>query len=61
MVDPYLQGLISVQIAKRNGDLMTADIEMPLNSLFVPRKCPNGKDAHISWKYCPWSGKLLVD
>lgn len=61
LLDPYGKGLISIQLAKRNDDLMTADIEMPLNSLFVPRKCPNGKDAHISWKYCPWTGKRLGD
>ena len=61
LLDPYRKGLISIQLAKRNGSLMIADIEMPLNSLFVPRKCPNGKDAHISWKYCPWSGTRLED
>jgi hypothetical protein len=61
LIDPYQKGRISIQISKRGGDLMTAAIEMPLNSLFVPRKCPNGKDAHISWKYCPWTGKRLED
>ncbi len=61
LIDPYRKGLISIKLAKRNGSLMIANIEMPLNSLFVPRKCPNGKDAHISWKYCPWTGKLLED
>jgi hypothetical protein len=34
-------------------------VEFPLNSLFVPRLCPNGKPAHISWKYCPWDGTNL--
>lgn len=61
LLDPYRKGLFSIQFAKRNDALMTADIEMPLNCLFVPRKCPNGKDAHISWKYCPWTGKRLED
>jgi len=61
LLDPYREGLISVQLMRKNGDWMTAEIEMPLNSLFVPRKCPNGKDAHVSWKYCPWSGKRLED
>jgi hypothetical protein len=61
LLDPYRKGLISVQLANRNDDQITADIEMPLNALFVPRQCPNGKDAHISWKYCPWSGKRLED
>ena len=61
LLDPYRKGHISIQLSKRNEVLMTAGIEMPLNSLFVPRKCPNGKDAHISWKYCPWSGKRLEE
>jgi hypothetical protein len=61
LIDPYLEGVLTIKIAKRNGDLMTGDIELPLNSLFIPRKCPNGKDAHISWKYCPWTGKKLED
>lgn len=61
LLDPYRKGNLNIQLTKRNGDLMNADIEMPLNSLFVPRKCPNGKDAHISWNYCPWTGKRLKD
>jgi len=59
LLDPYQKGLISIQLSKRDEGLMTAGIEMPLNSLFIPRKCPNGKDAHISWNYCPWTGKRL--
>lgn len=61
LVDPYRYGLLSVQLSKRTGERMTAEIEMPLDSLFVPRKCPNGKDAHISWIYCPWSGERLPE
>jgi hypothetical protein len=60
-LDPYREGIITIEFAKRNGDPMSADIEMPLNSLFIPRKCPNGKDAHVSWKYCPWTGVKLED
>jgi len=61
LLDPYREGILNIQLTKRNGDLINADIEMPLNSLFVPRKCPNGKDAHISWNYCPWTGKRFED
>jgi len=61
LLDPYRKGHISIQLSKRDEVLMSADIEMPLNSLFVPRKCPNGKDAHISWNYCPWTGKRLEE
>lgn len=61
LFDPYRKGVIKVQLAKRNGKGMTAEIETPLNPLFVPRKCPNGKDAHVSWDYCPWTGKRLEE
>ena len=61
LIDPYRQGLIDVRLERKDGAMMTASIETPLNSMFIPRKCPNGKDAHISWKYCPWSGVRLED
>ena len=61
LLDPYRKGQINIQLSRKDDVLMTASIEMPLNSLFVPRKCPNGKDAHISWKYCPWTGKRLEE
>jgi hypothetical protein len=61
LLDPYRKGQIGIQLARRDKVLMDASIEMPINALFVPRKCPNGKDAHISWKYCPWSGKKLEE
>jgi len=47
---------ITLQRAEKNS---VHEIEMPLDSLFVPRTCPNGKPAHVSWVYCPWSGKKL--
>lgn len=59
ILDPYRAGLIEFQLAKRGGELMKAEVPLPLNSLFVPRKCPNGRDAHVSWRYCPWTGKAL--
>ena len=59
LLDPYRKGQINIQLAKRDNGLMDASIELPINALFVPRKCPNGKDAHISWKYCPWTGGKL--
>ena len=61
IIDPYQKGQIDIKLLKRDNKSMAATIEMPLNSLFIPRKCPNGKDAHISWKYCPWTGKLLEE
>jgi len=61
LLDPYRKGQIDIQLARRDKVLMGASIEMPINALFVPRKCPNGKDAHISWNYCPWTGKRLEE
>lgn len=59
VLDPYKEGVLTVELAKRSGERMRAEVEMPLNALFIPRKCPNGKEAHISWKYCPWTGEKL--
>jgi len=59
LLDPYHAGRIRVQLAKTQGDIMTAEIETPLDALFVPRICPNGREAHVSWNYCPWSGTQL--
>jgi len=61
LLDPYRNGQIDIQLTSRDKVLIDASIEMPINAVFVPRKCPNGKDAHISWKYCPWSGKKLEE
>jgi hypothetical protein len=59
LLDPYRKGHISVKLTRSDKAVMDSSIEMPINALFVPRKCPNGKEAHISWKFCPWSGKQL--
>ena len=61
LIDPYQKGLITVQLEEKNGSLFVGTIDTPLNTLFTPRKCPNGKDAHISWKFCPWTGQRLED
>lgn len=59
MMDPYLPGTLTVNLAKSDGAPLTARIEAPLDSLFVPRNCPNGKPAHVTWKFCPWNGERL--
>ena len=60
IVDPYEQGKVQITLA---GTKTTPEkhlsIELPVDALFEPRYCPNGKPAHISWRYCPWSGKKL--
>ena len=58
-MDPYKEGKIDIQLTNKENKVVDASIELPLNCLFVPRNCPNGKEAHVSWKYCPWSGTRL--
>ena len=38
-----------------------AEFFMPLDALYIPRKCPNGKPAHVSWVVCPWDGTKLPE
>lgn len=61
LVDPYKKGRMDIELSRRDNVQMQTEIEMPLNALFVPRKCPNGKDAHVSWVFCPWTGERLED
>ena len=61
IIDPYQAGDLRIQLSSKTGVRMTAGIEMPLDSLYIPRKCPNGRDAHISWNFCPWTGERLED
>lgn len=60
VIDPYKHGELNIGLLEKKNDI-TLTIKTPLNSLFVPRKCPNQKDAHISWNYCPWDGSKLKD
>jgi hypothetical protein len=59
IADPYAEGSLSIGLNDRLDRSWTSAVDTPLNSLYVPRLCPNGKPAHISWKYCPWTGKKL--
>ena len=61
IIDPYKFGKIHFRLGWRNGEPMEANLELPVNALFIPRICPNGKDAHVTWKYCPWTGEKLPD
>ena len=60
-VDPYEFSTLEFHLKSRTGGGIKAQLEFPLNSLYVPRQCPNGKDAHVTWKFCPWSGKPLAE
>lgn len=59
MINPYKPGSLRVSLEELGGADIVSDIPLPLNSLFVPRKCPNGRDANVTWAYCPWSGEKL--
>ncbi len=58
-IDPYAKGNIKIDLIQKNNTKTSATINLPLNSLYTPRLCPNGKPAHISWDFCPWTGKKL--
>lgn len=60
-MDPYEVGTFDIGMEQRDETKMKATLSLPLDPLFVPRKCPNGKDAHISWSFCPWTGKKLEE
>lgn len=57
--DPYEAGEFVVNLKTRTGAALEGVMDGPINALFVPRKCPNGKDAHVTWKFCPWTGEAL--
>lgn len=60
ILSPYAEGILKVDLKKKDGEpIAPLVIETPLDALFLPRTCPNGKKAHVSWKYCPWSGAKL--
>lgn len=60
LVSPYEHGRLQVTLTAREGmQRPPYEIEFPLDALHEPRLCANGQPAHISWNYCPWSGKKL--
>ncbi len=62
IASPFEPGRLRVSLSGREGaDATVFEFEAPLDALFVPRICPNGKPAHISWNYCPWDGSRLSE
>lgn len=62
IASPFEPGRLSVSLGAREGAAPTEfEFEAPLDALFRPRMCPNGKPAHISWNFCPWDGSRLRD
>lgn len=61
-VSPYDAGVIEVAMQGRDQQVRSQHrIEMPLDTLHVPRTCANGRPAHVSWTHCPWDGTRLPD
>lgn len=59
---PYEEGVLSVTLLDKKGNkIQPFNFETPLNAMYVPRICPNGKEAHVSWKVCPWDGTKLPE
>lgn len=62
IASPYEKGILSILLVDKQGKkIKPFDFETPLNAMFVPRICPNGREAHVSWKVCPWDGTRLSD
>lgn len=59
LINPFSKGNISIDFSNKEKERLNVEIKLPLNSLFKPRICPNGEKAHVSWKYCPWSGSKI--
>lgn len=60
IVNPYEPGLLTIHLAASEAQPATdLNLDLPLNALYEPRYCANGKPAHITWRYCPWDGKPL--
>ena len=59
ILDPYSKGEMEIILKDKGGNKLKGDLYLPLNSLFVPRVCPNGREAHATWVFCPWSGEKL--
>ncbi len=62
LLSPYSESTLDVHTTDRlGGRPEVGRFRFPLDSLHIPRKCPNGEDAHISWKFCPWTGQKLPE
>jgi hypothetical protein len=60
LISPFGNLTMRVSLTNKNGNAVPPMIfEMPLDALYEPRMCPNGKPAHISWVVCPWDGTKL--
>ncbi|MEM6458386.1 MAG: hypothetical protein AAF710_03235 [Planctomycetota bacterium] len=62
IVSPYDLGELRIGTAGRDGAAPNAfGFSLPLDTLHIPRVCPNGEPAHVSWNFCPWTGAKLPE
>ncbi|MEM9882231.1 MAG: hypothetical protein AAF800_04870 [Planctomycetota bacterium] len=62
IVSPYAPGELRLGTTGRGGGAPnTFGFSLPLDTLHVPRMCPNGEPAHVSWNFCPWTGEKLPE
>ena len=63
IASPYVRGKVSLTLRKiGNHQGGTFDVEYPLDSLHVARICGKcSKEAHVSWRFCPWCGTKHQD
>ena len=61
LINTYNFGSIDFSLGTRNSKLLNTQIKLPVDALYIPRICPNGEEAHVSWKYSPWTGQRLPD
>ena len=60
VVNPYEPGVLQIRLSASEAQAVTdLNLDLPLNALFEPRLCANGKSTHISWRFCPWDGQPL--
>ena len=60
IVDPYAAGTLLIRLIPSETQGQTElTLDLPLNALFEPRFCSNGKPARATWRFCPWDGHPL--
>jgi len=62
LVDPYVNEKISIDIKAGSGfPGYSTQRDTICDALFKSRICSNGKPAHVTWKYDPWTGEKLQE
>jgi len=63
IVSPYEAGRLTVALAQLSNEVGgMVYFDMPFDSLHISRTCAEcGREAHISWRFCPMCSKELSD